>query len=197
MTTCEIDGCPRPRVTGANPLCDMHYRRKREGRPFPGELLLIGPDGYPTADVYRARLLERIEIDENECWNYTGFRHANGYGIFSYRGRYSAAAHRVAVELFVGPFDPALHVCHRCDNPPCINPDHLFLGTHEDNMRDMARKGRAAAVNRGITECRRGHPFDEANTIWRPDGRRKCRTCFNASNIRTRRARNAARKAVA
>lgn len=74
------------------------------------------------------------------CWEWTGSRHRNGYGQFYYRG--PAMAHRVSWELANGPVPDGMLVCHRCDNPPCVRPDHLFLGTQADNLVDMVSKGR-------------------------------------------------------
>lgn len=88
------------------------------------------------------------------CWLWTGEMSSDGYGVFCGR-----RAHRIAWEVVRGPipyrWDAGAHglcVCHHCDNPQCVRPEHLFLGTHHDNMRDMVAKGRAA---RGERSARR------------------------------------------
>jgi len=75
------------------------------------------------------------------CWLWTGTRHHTGYGRIEIQGK-SMGAHRAIWILLNGPLRPDQHVCHRCDNPPCVNPDHLFIGTRSDNMRDCVAKGR-------------------------------------------------------
>jgi hypothetical protein len=77
------------------------------------------------------------------CWIWQRGLSSHGYGLLVTVGRPRAYAHRVSYEVFVGPISEGLEVCHRCDNPPCCNPEHLFLGTHLENMRDSANKGRA------------------------------------------------------
>lgn len=76
------------------------------------------------------------------CWIWTGYRNESNYGTFRFDKKTMKKAHRAAYELFVGPIPENLLICHKCDNPPCVNPKHLFVGTYSDNMRDCAEKGR-------------------------------------------------------
>lgn len=82
----------------------------------------------------------------DKCWPWTGFRGRKGYGHFSnhhfYYGGKFMHSHRWAWEYTYGEVPKDLQVCHKCDNPPCCNPNHLFLGTNSDNQQDSFRKGR-------------------------------------------------------
>ena len=80
-------------------------------------------------------------VPETGCLLYTGYIQNTGYGRITYEGR-REGAHRVAYALKHGPIPAGMSVCHTCDVRLCVNPDHLFLGTQTDNMKDMFRKGR-------------------------------------------------------
>lgn len=92
-----------------------------------------------TADVFWSRV--DMSVGPDACWPYTGKRDSDGYGQVRYAGRRPHAS-RVAYIFTHGAIPGELQVLHRCDNPPCCNPAHLFLGTNADNMTDKARKGR-------------------------------------------------------
>lgn len=104
-----------------------------------------------------------------ECWVWTGARNQNGYGTFRF-ARSMRLAHRVAFLLTRGVIPDGLWVLHHCDNPPCVNPAHLYLGTVQDNVRDMVARGRQATGLRNanarltpdlVLEARRRHAGGE------------------------------------
>lgn len=118
---------------------------------------------------------------ESGCWEWQGCKSKEGYGKFMFQ-RKKYMAHRLSWIFFNGEFSEVLHVLHHCDNPPCVNPNHLFLGTNQDNVDDKMRKNRHPHKLR--THCKNGHPFTEDNIRERKD----CdgRICLICSRERVR-----------
>ncbi len=138
---------------GCGRLFSKHYRMS-EKRQAAGHFCSIECRGG-----YRARMAAKnVERrfwsyilqpnDPSCCWPWQGQVDVNGYGRFNWRRGDTQLAHRLSYRLAHGELPADRFVCHRCDNPPCINPAHLFLGTQLDNMRDAAAKGRTASPDR-------------------------------------------------
>ena len=99
-------------------------------------------------DALIAYLESHIQREPNSgCWLWDGAPGAGGYGTARHEGR-NQKAHRVSWIAHRGPIPPGLKALHHCDTPPCVNPDHLFLGTQLDNIADMVAKGRQRGVSR-------------------------------------------------
>lgn len=141
-------------------------------------------------EAYRFNLPDPLP-PTSECWIWQGsffpvIKHKvfNKYSFpygrvhFNYK---TYKAHRLAFMLCKGSVPEGMYVCHSCDNPKCVNPDHLFLGSGRDNALDMLHKGRHNNGRRGRKACPRGHPYDENNTKVTKEGKRICRICANAA----------------
>lgn len=102
----------------------------------------------------RQKVEERfwLHVQKTEsCWVWTAHRNNNGYGLMRVGygiNRATVSVHRLSWKMHNGEPPPGKCVLHKCDNPPCVNPDHLFLGTHRDNTQDMIRKGRRGYTGR-------------------------------------------------
>lgn len=122
-------------------LCDCDCGGTREARLSrlrSGEMKTCGCH----RDPFR-RVMENSTVEPSGCRVFNGTRDVKGYGVLKVGRDKMRRAHRVAWEAHFGPIPEGLFVCHHCDNPPCVDIGHLFLGTHRDNMADMIRKGRA------------------------------------------------------
>jgi hypothetical protein len=102
------------------------------------------------------RFMAKVDKNKNGCWLWTAGTYGGGYGCFARDGVTPELAHRSAYILFVGPLPKGMDLCHRCDTPACVNPEHLFIGTRADNMRDCVQKGRtrSALTSEQIREIR-------------------------------------------
>lgn len=140
----------------------------------------------PTTEQERRRFWAKVDRRDGGCWAWTGYSLPyDGRGKFGLKG-YAVFAPRVAWAIANGR-EPNGLVLHSCDNPNCVNPAHLRVGTFQENIRDRDERGRHWAS--GVTHCVRGHEFAGSNLYVRPDGRRKCRAC--AQFYRERKSRGA------
>lgn len=105
-----------------------------------GELEQLFPDVQSRVPL-ELRFWSKV-VRAGDCFLFTGGKAGNGYGVFSIRKPITQYAHRFAWETTKGPIPDGMNVLHRCDNPSCVNPDHLFIGTQRDNVRDMDVKNR-------------------------------------------------------
>jgi hypothetical protein len=133
---CSVEGCFNS--SAALGLCGKHYwRHVRHGDP-----LYVNPKKTYGSPI--ERFMTKIEmVTESGCWIWIGHIDSCGYGRFRFKRQSAGLAHRFAFKMKNPDVDiDGLEVCHKCDLPCCVNPDHLFVGTHKDNMNDRDAKGR-------------------------------------------------------
>jgi hypothetical protein len=128
--------------------CENEYKTYQRNQKYCSRSCLgvakSNPDTPKTEYILRFLRLVNDKVPLNGCWLWQGGKSGSeryDYGNFKYKGK-TQKAHRVSYLLFRGDFPQELDVLHTCDNPECVNPWHLFLGTHTDNMTDMMKKGR-------------------------------------------------------
>lgn len=130
----------------------------------------------------KTRILRNILIDDSsKCWNWLGTKDKNGYGKLSYKSTHWRA-HRLVFHIYKSEINKYEIICHKCDNPSCVNPDHLFLGNPLINMHDKVKKGRLKNQNMNKTHCKNGHEFIHENILWSKTNignpKRTCKICY-------------------
>lgn len=140
---CQVPGCPKPRVYAK--LCNPHYRRLQRTGQVGDRPIAPSNRGIPVDERFWTKV---DRSDRDGCWPWTGYLRGKpgattaGYGRLHFRGRVIPVTH-VAWYLANGELPPeGMLIMHRCDNPPCVRPSHLMVGTYSDNMRDAQAKGR-------------------------------------------------------
>ena len=141
------------------------------------------------------RFFQKVDKSGNakfpDCWIWTGAPTSKGYGSFKYYQDRPAIGAHVSSHLFhIGEVPKGQLVRHHCDNPPCVNPEHLILGSHSDNMKDMFARGRNGANTKPQTHCRRGHELSVVGVKiqHRKNGKidRACRECIKMTALKKR-----------
>ena len=133
---------------------------------------------------YEERFFQKVDKTES-CWLWKGALNSRGYGSFSFEGKI-ISSHRYSYETYVGKIPEGMHVCHSCDVRNCVNPEHLWAGTHSDNMKDMVSKDRQGYSMRTQTHCKKGHDFSVYGfkTFTRKNGKveKYCKECKRVSD---------------
>lgn len=132
MTCMQVDCFKKAKSRG---YCAAHYQRAR----VTGEIV-VDPE-IPVSVRIKAYSKPNPETG---CWEWQRYRKPSGYGTIAFEGKPYYHAHRASYAEFVGPIPDGMWVLHKCDNRPCVNPDHLFLGSMQDNVDDRNRKKRQA-----------------------------------------------------
>src|SRR4249920_2161217 len=135
---CSVRGCGRE--AWAKNMCSRHYGINRHyGTP-------LAEAGVHLTKMTPEERFWSLVIKGPECWGWSGYTGGDGYGRITIGHNRQGKAHRFSYEIHRGPIPDGMQVLHRCDNPPCTRPDHLFLGTARDNVADMDVKGRRKSV---------------------------------------------------
>lgn len=164
--SCGTEFRVKPSLVGIKLACSLRCRPKREKQPI------------------SERFWPRV-VKGDGCWLWTGYRDRKGYGFLgagTERGK-TALAHRVAWELTYGTIDGDLCILHRCDNPSCVRPDHLFIGTRGDNNEDMWQKGRGVSPPRQPTLTERARGTRHGNAILTESAVEEIRQKYASGNV--------------
>lgn len=169
---CSVTGCENIRYVRG--LCSKHYQRYMAHGDADGGL-------WELFNNKRDAFMSRVSKTSDGCWAWVGAINSNGYGVFRYRG-VRHYAHRASLMILTSNFDRRLQVNHKCDNPKCVNPNHLYQGTQKQNIGDMISRGRID--RRGDRAHYRKLSASQVRAIRRRDGatsRRSLATKFGVS----------------
>jgi hypothetical protein len=156
---CSIENCENKYHSKG--FCQKHYyKNKKYGDPLVGKTQTNSQNKAGTKEY----ISENSEIDINDCWIWKRSRN-KGYGLLTFKGK-TIKAHRLSYLTFVGEIPNNLFVLHNCDNPTCVNPKHLFLGTNQDNMKDMVNKNRQAKGEDHGNSKLVQEEVNEIRTLW-------------------------------
>lgn len=131
-------------------------------------------------NTVKKRILDKVKY-VNDCWNWTGQVRKNGYGTIKLmlpeKQRKMLSTHRVFYYIHNPSFDQTKMILHKCDNRLCLNPEHLYEGTAQQNMNDRSLRKRYTPIKK--THCKHGHEFTIENTKFdKKRNKRACRTCM-------------------
>lgn len=132
------------------------------------------PKTYEEFLIKFKDILNKCPINHNGCILFNGVLDKNGYGRIKFQYKIYLT-HRLVWQINNGQIEKDLVICHKCDNPTCINIEHLFIGTILDNNLDKIKKGRDH--NKSKTHCKHGHELSGNNLYIGKDNRRQCKTC--------------------
>lgn len=170
---CSATECLRSHY--ARGWCKVHYQRWRKH----GDAMLDRP--VHNTNEIRARRYDEVELNETDCVEApgTGKRYRSGSVKIGPEKEYSILQHRAAYAYHFGPIPKNVIVRHKCDNPPCVNPYHLEIGTYSDNVRDCIERGRSRNQFSDRTHCKNGHLLggDNVYPSIAARGGRDCKTC--------------------
>lgn len=184
---CKMPTCSN--LVQRDSLCGPHIQEKKAAAKKQC------PPDMPLKE--RLSFIGWSETDSG-CWEWAGCRSANGYGKMAYGDGTTTGTHRVSFEVHHGPIPDGMFVRHKCDNPPCINPDHLEIGTPAQNSRDMVERNRTRGYVTGRYggTCVKGlHPVtSDDDLVVSKRGARMCAACYQELCKRSRERRAARRE---
>ncbi len=176
----EKPTCTSPRKNGERSIEELLRRREesQKNKTYRGQKI----------KSIRERLQEKFVLSERGCWEWTGCVDNFGYGVISLyndgKNAVTIRTHKLSLYLYANIDSKSQCVLHRCDNPKCCNPEHLFLGDRADNCRDMTEKGRHWTEHTPLkTHCKHGHEFTPENTLIARKGDMEYRRCRECSRI--------------